>query len=503
MAENAEAAKQTGGMIALLPADPAALVVDTPNGEPAEDMHVTLQFLGSDVSSWDATRRQHLLDAARLAVAELDGPVEAAVVGHATFAPGQDAQCAVYLVGDTAELDPLHVAITAACAEVLGDDHHTQHAPFLPHATAGYGLAAADLTYTGPVLLDRLLVVLAGERTEIPIPDRLAEIAREAYAHGWALSGGPMTDRVRAGCLVAIANLREHRHDPGIVEATIDLGSLEGTWAAVYQRREQLYADHIAAVTKAWRALIALVDVGAAVAKFRTATVGLREAASDDQADQQAAAQAQARSLLHSIVEPAAPEYQALVDAVANALRDAEAEGQAGAIAITADQAGMAGISFDLAVSDAHAALGTLDAYWGEAGDWIGKVVNGAAADLGDALARVASAGGTYEELMAAAGDVLDGSSVRAIDTLVDMAMSQSFSRGAIALYQREGVQTVDYLTAGGPRVCPVCLAAEAKNPWPIAQVPQPALHPFCRCTIASSDPLEALRTVDLSRYAK
>ena len=53
-----------------------------------------------------------------------------------------------------------------------------------------------------------------------------------------------------------------------------------------------------------------------------------------------------------------------------------------------------------------------------------------------------------------------------------------------------EGVEKVDFLTAGDARVCPTCSALEANNPYPVADAPRPAIHPFCRCTVAAVTPL-------------
>lgn len=503
VAENADQAKRTGGMIALLPADPGGLTVE--GGDPAADMHVTLLFLGSDVSGFTEAQRAGVLDMAEAVTAEIDGPIDASVIGHAVFAPGTDDAVAVHLIGDSTVLGPLRARTVQAVTAVLGDDMHTQHEPYVAHCTAGYGMAAADLTYTGPVLLDRVVVVLGDETTTFPLrtaDEHLGEAARRAYAHGWALSGGPMTDRVRAGSKVATQLLREHAAahglDDHILEATIDLGSAEGMWARLFQRREDLAAQHILSVQTAWKALIAQLDVAAAITKLRR-TLGLttETTAEDQSAAQNAAAQATARELLHAVVAPTDPAYKTLVDHLATALKASQAEGVAGGIAIAAEPVA---IDFGLAFNDAYKALGDLATYWPDAGTWIGKIVNGAATDLGNALARVAAEGGSFTDMTAAAEDVLASGDARAVATLVDMAMSQSFSRGALDLYGREGVQTVDFITAGS-RVCAICLANEAKNPWPRAQVPQPALHPHCRCVIAPADPLEALRSVTATSY--
>jgi hypothetical protein len=496
--EDAEQAQQTGGMVALLPADPAPLVI--PDGEPADEQHITLLYLGQDVTGWDATRRQHVLDAARAAAEVVGGPIAAAVTGHATFSPTSDEPVAVHLVSG-AGLADVHDAAVAGIAEVLGDDLHPQHSPWVAHATGRYGGTAAELSYAGPVVLDRMVVVLAGERVEIPLGDPIARIALEAYAHGWALTGGPWTPRVSAGARVAVEFLRENAEHPDALAATIQLGSLEGTLAELFDRREQLIAGWIPEVAAAVRRLLAVKVGRAGTVQLLRRAAGLSEATSTND-DNEARAKAQAQNVLHQAADPTAPEYQQAVSTIASALRDAAAEGQAGAVAVAAEQGGRVEIRFDLAFEDARTALGDLDVYWGDAAGWLGKVLNGAAADLGDALVGVLRAGGDWEDMVSAASTVLDEGSVRAVDTLIDMAMSQSYSRGALDLYGREGVATVDYVTAGGARVCPICLDHETNNPWPRTAVPQPAVHPYCRCVLMPSDPLEALRSLDLDRYS-
>src|SRR5690242_5695350 len=157
-------------MIALLPADPAPLVIDHDNAEPVEDLHCTLLFLGPDVTDWSEDRRRELVDVVAAAVAELDGPITAAVGGHATFKPGTDEPVAVHLISGEG-LAALHARVTDAAVAVLGDELHPQFDPWAAHITAGYNATAADLSYTGPVVFDRVLVVLAGERVELPLQD--------------------------------------------------------------------------------------------------------------------------------------------------------------------------------------------------------------------------------------------------------------------------------------------------------------------------------------------
>lgn len=328
-----------------------------------------------------------------------------------------------------------------------------------------------------------------------------AALLREAFAAGWAASSGPLTPHVHASYRAALNYALQHvdRHDA--LETTLHLGHLEGTWAAMLERREAQHAAHIAAVMRRWQRLVATLDVPGAVRAFRR-SAGMAEAGTDDAAAARtAAAMAAAKELLVQAIEAAGTsEYDAVITALADALRAATAEGTAQAIAIGAAQRGTIGIDFDLAFKDAWQALADLEQHWSDARGWLEKIVNGAAGDLGRTLARLAEDGATFNDMVTAARDVIGSADVRAVETLVDLAMGQSYSRGALALYGRERVRTVDFFTAGGANVCPLCMRLEAQNPWPIDEVPAPPRHPRCRCVIVASEPMQSL---DFSAYMK
>ena len=82
----------------------------------------------------------------------------------------------------------------------------------------------------------------------------LATRAREAYAAGWALSGGPLTPQVQAGCAAAIINALEHGDHPGILDAN--------EASSVAWSRLMLLRTRSGAIRKAWGSWPAL-GVGA------------------------------------------------------------------------------------------------------------------------------------------------------------------------------------------------------------------------------------------------
>jgi hypothetical protein len=320
----------------------------------------------------------------------------------------------------------------------------------------------------------------------------IAEQARIAYATGWASSGGPMTDRVKAGCAAAIALACEHADDPGILEATLELGSLEGTWAAVYARRHLLYDTQQAAVTAAVRALLGGVDLAPAIAQF-CAAAGIAE---DDQDDNRRKAEALAAilgALLLTLADPNDPDYQTLLTTMINTLRAGQAEGVAGAIAIAAEQAGVTGIDFDKAFADAQAELVTADYLTAKATIWIKTIVEGAAADVTRTVTDLAELEATADDMVLAAEAVIDNGELPTVALWTDTAISQAFAEGALGLYTRLDVRLVDFMTAGDGRVCRRCTAAESEGPYPILEAPAPPVHPWCRCVQVPHNPLDAV----------
>jgi 2'-5' RNA ligase len=165
-------AEHAGGMLALVPDNPGALAVD--GGEPPDELHLTLLYLGDDVTSWPPEQANRLTEL-MLASAPAFEPVTARIMGRAVFNPdggpdGDRDPCCVYLVGDTGDLDPLRH--WAQWVTTTGDDYATppeQHKPWLPHITAKYGGNPNDLTYTGPVRFGTLRLALAGNVLDLPL----------------------------------------------------------------------------------------------------------------------------------------------------------------------------------------------------------------------------------------------------------------------------------------------------------------------------------------------
>ena len=306
----------------------------------------------------------------------------------------------------------------------------------------------------------------------------IAPFARQAFAAGWACTGGPMTERVRAGCMAAVALAVEHADDPHILEVTLDLGKLEGMWARLFKRREELIAQHTQAVTKAWRAAVTRSLLAAAV--WAVLRRHAPRESDDPTRDDIAAAIAAVAAVLASL--PNRPEWTALRQALRDALAAGRAEGAAGAATIAADQSGDTLPEWDAAFRDAYDALASDHTLWTEADTWLQRLLQRAAANLGQALADQEAAGATADDMVDAADSALDGGDVPSVDFTVDWAVTAALAAGALAWYQQQGAQQLSWVSAGDGRVCVTCQANESGSPYAIADFPELPSHPRCRC---------------------
>ncbi|MGW5477704.1 2'-5' RNA ligase family protein [Streptomyces sp. NPDC004008] len=461
------------GMIALYPPSEVAQALAVDGGLPPEEMHVTVAYLG-DTADIDA-------EVLREVVAQLAErpPFTVRFAGHARFTGGD--KDVIVALADSPYLEDLRRDILDALSE-RGINPPRDHG-YTAHCTITYidpgeesPLARLD---SQPVEFTSLAAVHGTERTDFPLEHPIAAPAREAFAAGWALSGGPLTERVKAASIAAVQTAIEHADDPRILEVTIDLGKLEGMWALLFQRREEKQHEHTRRLTDAWRPLIDRDAVAAMVDRFRS-YAGLSEAARDFYNEALAAA----RAMLQALAGLSG--WTKLRTAIRDAIAAGRAEGMVNAVAIAAERASRVGLDWNIAFEDAYRSLERLDELWGNADGWLGRTVDRAAGDLGRVLAQGAEDGASRDEMIDAAMDVLTGTDIDSVAFVVDWAMTTAADEGALALYRSEGVLKVDVITAGDGRVCPACIDAEAGSPWNILDAPRMPLHPVCRCCYAA-----------------
>jgi hypothetical protein len=320
----------------------------------------------------------------------------------------------------------------------------------------------------------------------------MAAPAREAFAVGWALSGGPMTERIRVASTAAVRLACESAADPDTLKATIDLGRLEGMWALLFQRREEQQASHIDAVRDEWRKLIIRDAVAATVDQLRQ-YLGLGEASDPERRSIRDHALAAARAMLHALRDLSG--WQRLRDKLKDAIRTGRAEGMVNAVAVAADRSAAFGLDWNISFQHAYDSLRHLDDIWADTDGWLAKTLDRATGDLGHVLADAAEQGLPREEMIDAGMDVLTSTTDRdAVAFTVDWAMTTAADQGALALYASEGVASADWITAGDGRVCETCSSNESGSPWLLTEFPLMPSHPACRCVPAA--------TVDLAHFA-
>ncbi|MGW3971201.1 phage minor head protein [Streptomyces ardesiacus] len=178
----AAATEHTGAMIALVPsaADVERLALD--NGEPAEELHCTLWFLGT-AADWGEDQQRELIDGIRARARNLPGPIPAVAFGVNHWNPASPDPAWVWAIGDDPDADDeaatLHEA-RAVAQDALEDGHNNpdlphQHTPWVAHTTGVYTTetwpleAMTDPDRLGPLTFDRIRVAFAGEVTDIPL----------------------------------------------------------------------------------------------------------------------------------------------------------------------------------------------------------------------------------------------------------------------------------------------------------------------------------------------
>lgn len=194
-------ATHTGAMVALIPtaADAARLAVE--GGEPTEELHLTLFYLG-EAAGYDERARASIVDRLRSLVEDVlrpdyDLPVMAGAFAVDIFNPGADGSCVVLgVTGSELEMVWDLAADSLDEVEAARGDFQLpeQHQPWTPHITLVYtadpmSVVGELLDRVGPVTFDRLRVVFAGDVVDVPL--RPVTAAKRYDPHQLRLPGGP------------------------------------------------------------------------------------------------------------------------------------------------------------------------------------------------------------------------------------------------------------------------------------------------------------------------
>lgn len=167
----------TGAMLALMPTEEDAARLALEGGEAADQLHLTLFYLG-DAVNWSAEQQGDLISRVSYA-ARLLTPVHGMAFGGAQWNPASDEPAWVWNVGNN-QADPPGSTLEDAKFEItwaLEDGHNDpelpqQYTPWSPHICAVYDTdnwADRLAAKVGPVTFDRVRVAFAGQYTDIPL----------------------------------------------------------------------------------------------------------------------------------------------------------------------------------------------------------------------------------------------------------------------------------------------------------------------------------------------
>jgi 2'-5' RNA ligase len=162
----------TGAMIAFLPSEDDAHRIAIEGGEPIDQLHLTIKYLG-EAADIPEEIQQQIIDRVSQACGALD-VIDAEAFGIALFNPG-DAEpdresCTVLLV----QGDELSEAYEFICEQVhdLIDQSAHSFKTWIPHVTLTYD-ENVDLEslvdQVGPITFDRVRVAFGGENYDIPL----------------------------------------------------------------------------------------------------------------------------------------------------------------------------------------------------------------------------------------------------------------------------------------------------------------------------------------------
>ena len=177
----ADGSHMSGAMIALMPTveDAARLAIE--GGEAADQLHLTLRYLGKGADS-DEAARTAIVDSVRM-LSEGMPPIVSKIFGAAHWNGGGDEPSWVWSVGDDPERGPSLEAAHGMAEEALlmapmDVEIPEPHTPWVAHVCAAYSdeldLIIHMEEHLGPVTFDRVRVAFAGDYTDIPLSGNIA-----------------------------------------------------------------------------------------------------------------------------------------------------------------------------------------------------------------------------------------------------------------------------------------------------------------------------------------
>lgn len=168
----ASADVNTGAMVALVPsaADAARLAVD--GGEPIDQLHCTLMYLG-DAADYSTIARDSIVE--RVESHPFTAPTTADAFSINVFNPGtaNERDPCVVMGLSGANLADVHKWVNEALGYELDNKAPAQHEPWIPHVTLAYtddmSRMAEFADRVGPVTFDHIMVAFGDDYTYVPL----------------------------------------------------------------------------------------------------------------------------------------------------------------------------------------------------------------------------------------------------------------------------------------------------------------------------------------------
>jgi 2'-5' RNA ligase len=170
----------TSGMIALVPttADASRLALD--GGEPMNELHLTLCFLG-DAADYSPEQRDALVTSIEDGLEDPE-PVSAIAFGVNYWNPASDDPAWVLAVGEAPEGGSLVAAKSSVYQAIYNTSLSIpdQHVPWVPHVTIAYGTTPIleDMeARLGPITFDRIRVAFGDEYYDVELTNGRATLS--------------------------------------------------------------------------------------------------------------------------------------------------------------------------------------------------------------------------------------------------------------------------------------------------------------------------------------
>lgn len=182
---------QTGAMIALVPTDSDIARLVLADGEPPEELHLTLFFLGEAVDYDEVTRASIVANVRSFFEGVL--PIDANVFGadfwavtdgHAwVLGVGADREVVYDGVNELSVVEAAQLTGAALDACEVSDMMPPQFVPWVPHICLAYSddtsIIDEVVSRFGPITFDKVRIAFAGEAIDVPLIEAPATVTPE------------------------------------------------------------------------------------------------------------------------------------------------------------------------------------------------------------------------------------------------------------------------------------------------------------------------------------